>query len=121
MKRAFAPMLFAAALALTACGGQTGIEVVIEPASSLVPGRDFEQIRVTVKNKDGESFAEPPYTITELTEKPYRVFVLAGYEEKASVQIQVQLLKSDSSILKDRIFPRVVFEPGEMTTLVVEM
>lgn len=118
MKRVFAPMLFVAALALTACGGRTGIEVVVEPSSSIVAGREFEKIRVTVKNIDGEAYGET-YPVTELTEKPYRVFVLAGYEDKANVQVQVQLLKSGEAKF-EKIFPAVRFEPGEMKTLLVE-
>lgn len=117
MKRVFTPVLFVAALVLSACGGHTGLEVIVEPAPSLVPERDFEKIRVSVNNIDPEVTGKT-YPVTEATEKPYRVIVLAGYEKDERVNVTVQLLKQDFSVVREHIETAVKFEPGELKTLV---
>lgn len=102
--------------ALPACGGQTGLEVRIEPSNGMVAGREFNSIRVSVSDIDGDARGEA-YPVTELTEKPYRVFVLAGYETKGTVKIHVQLLK-DGAVFKEEIKPSVKFEDGEIKPVV---
>lgn len=102
--------------ALPACGGQTGLEVRVEPSNGIVAGREFNVIRVSVSNIDGDAHGEA-YPVTELTEQPYRVFVLAGYETKGAVRIHVQLLK-DGAVFKEQYKPSETFEEGEIKTVV---
>lgn len=119
MKRVFAPILFLATFALAACGGHTGIEVIIEPPPSAVPGVVFTKIRVTATNMDLDAYA---HVLREFDETPYLVYVIAGYEKAATVRIDVEFLREDNSVvdgLKDS-FPSVKFEPGKMKELLVD-
>lgn len=117
MKRSIVALVGLLVLAaLPACGGQTGFEVRIEPSNGIVAGREFNSIRVSVSDIDADTRGET-YPVTELTEKPYRVFVLAGYETKGTVRIHVQLLK-DGTVFKEDVKPSVKFEDGEMTPVV---
>ena len=112
-------LLLSLALALPACGGQTGIEVRIEPRQELVVGRDFNQIRVQVNDIDGEGHGET-YPVTDLTETPYRVYVWAGERNKTAVRIWVKLLK-DGAEVAERIEPQVTFTEGEIVPFVVTL
>lgn len=117
MKRSIVALVGLLVLAaLPACGGQTGLEVRIEPSNGIVAGREFNLIRVSVSDIDADTHGDT-YPVTELTEKPYRVFVLAGYETKGTVRIHVQLLK-DGTVFKEEVKPSVKFEDGEMTLVV---
>lgn len=112
MTRTLARLLVVGALTIAACGGQTGMEVLVETDAGIVVGRDFDAIRVTVRNIDRQAYSET-YRVDERTETPYRVYVLAGYEKRSAVDITVELLRDGVKVYEDtKLLLR--FEPGEL-------
>lgn len=115
MTRTLARVLLLGSLILGACGGQTAMEVIVETDSGIVVGRDFDAIRVSIRNIDRQSYSET-YAVDDQTEKPYRVYVLAGYEKKSAIDMTVELLKSGVKVYEDtRLLLK--FEPGEIGTV----
>lgn len=109
-------VLFSAlALTLSSCGGQTGVELLIDPPIAYVAGQDFTHVRVQVDYTRDDGTVGDEYPINEQrTPRPYRVYVWPRSDDDVSVRITVELKKNGApTSAGNRIVP-VDFKDGEI-------
>jgi hypothetical protein len=99
-----------ALLALTGCGGRTGLAVFIEVPAALEPQLDFDSIRVQV-DAEAASVAEQ-YVVSPTTPKPYIVYVFVNETPHYQANVRVELFQK-GSIKRSQLVP-VDFVEGEI-------
>ena len=120
MKPAHRPVALLLALASAACGGQTGLNVRIEPPPAFPAGDAFDAIRVEVSDRELNSYSLPPFPVTPATQRPYRVLVWQGEEPINPVTLDVKLYKT-GQVVKQKRCPNVQFTIGELREVVVDL
>lgn len=109
-----------AVVALSACGGQTGLLVRVDVPPEMRVGEDFDAIKVQITTETRGAFGDPAYPVTANTPTPYQVVVLEGEEEFRKVSVSAYLLKAGVTI-KSKTVPDVTFEGGQIKEVIVDI